>query len=233
MKNIYLLPEEDRKPKKDFNCFKCEDTGRYFNKKDNRSYPCQCLKEREEARKLHLIPPRFEESSFKNFSESNWPQPDGKKIILPKRIIEDLKQGYFFAGNVGTGKTHLLVSQYRDLVESGYLNVIYVREVDLIKYLQDKAYNNINDNVKIPTLELLLYTENTHIFIDDLGKTPLTEDRTYQLYLLIDTIYSNNLNLSITTNFKLSELERRWNVNYSRAIVRRLQAMCEMVYTFN
>ncbi len=71
-----------------------------------------------------------------------------------------------------------------------------------------------------------------HLFIDDLGKTKLTEDRVNQLFRLIDLIYEKGFKISVTTNLKLSTMEERWG-EQGGGITRRLQEICKPVLMFN
>jgi len=63
-----------------------------------------------------------------------------------------------------------------------------------------------------------------------LGKTKITEDRTMQLFNLVDLIYNRKFGLTVTSNFTLSELETRWDENYAGGITRRIQDICTIIY---
>lgn len=72
----------------------------------------------------------------------------------------------------------------------------------------------------------------THIFLDDLGKTPVTRDRAYQLFALFDLIYLRKWGLTATSNYSLTDLMSRWHEEYAQMIVRRLQDVCQPIYMF-
>ena len=138
---------------------------------------------------------------------------------------------------MGCGKTHLLIAQYRALTEAGFYSSILVREVDLIRDLQSSQYHFGEPGSPYPqtprfSLERMQDRDYTHIFLDDLGKTPVTRDRAYQLFALFDLIYLRKWGLTATSNYSLTDLMSRWHEEYAQMIVRRLQDVCQPIYMF-
>ena len=148
--------------------------------------------------------------------------------------MKDFKRSYFLTGNFGKGKTHLLAAQYRALTEAGFFQTCFVREVDLLEDLQFQAYRE-DYTPRWVCLKELERKDYVHFFIDDLGKAKITEDRLYQLFRLIDLIYSKNFGLSLTTNYRINELEERWELvdeTNGGGITRRLQDICRPISMF-
>lgn len=204
-----------------------------FLEEENASRRCICWTEKTRARKLLKIPERFTSATFASYRSSKYKQPDGKIITLPA-AMKDFKRSYFLAGNFGKGKTHLLVAQYRALTEAGFFQTCFVREVDLLEDLQFQAYRE-DYTPRWISLKELEHKDYVHFFIDDLGKAKITEDRLYQLFRLVDLIYSKNFGLSLTTNYRINELEERWELvdeTNGGGIVRRLQDICHPISMF-
>jgi DNA replication protein DnaC len=185
------------------------------------------------ARKLSQIPKRFANATFASYRPSRYKQPDGKVITLPI-ALKGFKRSYFLAGDFGKGKTHLLVAQYRAFTEAGFFQTCFVRERELLEDLQFQAYKE-DYTPRLVSLKELERKDYVHFFIDDLGKTKITEDRLNQLFYLIDVIYSKNFGLSLTTNYRIKELEERWELvdeTNGGGIVRRLQDICQPISMF-
>lgn len=197
---------------------------------------CQCWVKKTQQAKLAKIPAKFIDSTFASYHKTRFKQPDGKILTLSK-AMQEIRSSYLLSGEVGLGKTHLLMAQYRALTEAGFYSTTLVREVDLIRNFQAAQYHarfgGQEQASSLLSLETFLAKNNyTHIFIDDLGKTPVTDDRTYQFFALLDLIYMRRWGLTITTNYRIADLEKRWPGEYAPMIVRRLQDICQPIYMF-
>lgn len=133
-------------------------------------------------------------------------------------------------GDWTKGKTHLLVAQYRALTEQKFFNTMILKEIDLLSDIQKQSY--YDEYEPVLSMEWLRRQEKFHLFIDDLGKVKLTEDRTFQLFRLMDLIYENCFGLTITTNFKMEVLEERWE-SHGGGITRRIQDICKPISLYD
>ncbi|MCK5616638.1 ATP-binding protein [Candidatus Pacearchaeota archaeon] len=219
-------------------CPICKDQGvLYFGDTEpgqpSKVQQCECSKNNI----LNQIPTRFQNATFLEYrkTKAELISPKTKKITLPDFIEKDFEGSYLICGDFNKGKTHLLYAQYQKISqEQPEKQLIVYRESDLLKELQQAAYGEGVEQLN----SLLLHTHAkdkipTHIFIDDLGKTPVTEDRLYQLYNFLDIIYNCEHGLTITTNFKISEIEKRWGSNHSGSIISRLKTICQWIYLFD
>lgn len=233
LKNLQVAPDRQSPTGKPYFCDICRDTGFKFLEEKNAVQRCKCWIEKTRARKLLKIPERFANATFASYRPNKYKQPDGKVITLPI-AMKGFKRSYFLTGDFGKGKTHLLVAQYRAFTEAGFFQTCFVREVDLLEDLQFQAYRE-DYTPRWVSLKELERKEYVHFFIDDLGKAKITEDRLYQLFRLIDLIYNKNFGLSLTTNYRIEELEKRWELvdeTNGGGIVRRLQDICQPISMF-
>jgi DNA replication protein DnaC len=206
----FLAPQSEKKQ----GCPRCNGAPWVLDENEQ-AVRCSCWVDRVKSSKLKAIPDKFLNSTFKSYRG------------LPKEITA-ASNSYFICGQFGKGKTHLLCAQYRKIIEAGYFHTKFVREVDLIADLQKQAYEK--EHKPLLSLGELERKKEFHLFIDDFGKTPLSDDRSYQIFKLIDLVYINRFKLSITSNFSLRELEGRFDSDIAGGIVRRIQGICIPTY---
>lgn len=204
-------------------CETCNDIG--WVRISNCVKRCQCRILRALTVKLDKIPPNFRGVSLENYHKTavNTCAPNelvSKKCIFPESF--DVTKSWYICGKVGQGKTHLLWSQYRLFVENDF-PVYGEVEPRLFKKLREQEYS---DNVHFDTEK-----PDLHFFIDNLGVTKITEDRSMLLYQLINDLYDNRHGLTITSNYTLKQLEGSEMLGGNTvAITRRIQAMCCVAY---
>ncbi len=78
-----------------------------------------------------------------------------------------------------------------------------------------------------PVLTQIRYGKRYHLFGDDVDKFKMTDFRSRGLFDLIDTIYRNNLALTLTSNFTLKELVDLEKLHPS--LVRRIDEICRVL----
>lgn len=132
--------------------------------------------------------------------------------------------GLFLTGPVGTGKTHLAACLVNSLI-SREIRVLFGNVLDLLGRLrrsydddaQEEEWRILDELATVPLL-----------VIDDVGKEKVSEWVEQTLYRVVDLRYRDNRPLVVTSNFTLSELERRYP-EVGPALVSRLAEMCEGV----
>ncbi len=167
---------------------------------------------------MGVIGERFRNCSF----ESYIPEDDRQTLALGA-MRERPAGNFYLAGGYRRGKTHLMVAQYRTIVESGQ-SCLFVTMSELLYELRRKEtdpdyFSVVADRVK--------YAEGFHLFIDDLDKFKPTDFRDQALYNLIDTIYRRKLGLTVTTNLSLGMMAESERLD--PAIIRRIDDMCEVI----
>lgn len=190
-----------------------------LNEGDSKFHPCTCQLEKRKKLLLSFIPRTYQVKSFDNFKATK------KTREAWYMIKRNPKESFFLSGPFGTGKTHLAIAQYKALIESGYTRTLFLKERDLLDDMQAQAYKE-EYIPKLP-LEWLKVQKSFHLFLDDLGKTKPTEDRSDQLFRMFEIIIDNGFNLTITTNLSDVELAKRYGENVGGGIVRRIHGICE------
>jgi hypothetical protein len=78
-----------------------------------------------------------------------------------------------------------------------------------------------------PVLSQVRTGKRYHLFWDDADKFKMTDFKSQGLFDLVDTIYRNNLSLTLTSNFSLSELVDLEKLHPS--LIRRIDEICKVV----
>lgn len=134
-------------------------------------------------------------------------------------------RGLFFAGGVGTGKTHLAAAIALSVMQSGTA-CIFRTGIDMFADIR-KAYNGAATEAEY----MGLYKTIDLLVIDDLGKEKMTEWAASTLYSIINARYEDLRPTVITTNFDPADLVKTLGEEPTRAqaIISRLMETSEYV----
>jgi DNA replication protein DnaC len=173
---------------------------------------------RKRKQQLTQIPKRFSSVSIDNFI----PKTDKQKKAIAL-LRQNVKGSFLISGDYGQGKTHLLWAQYCEVADGN--NIVYPSSMhELLEIFKRSA---TEDGFEKPTEFLAIDDgiEGTHVFIDDVDKFKLTDFKLESLFDFIDTIYRQNIGLTMTSNSTLMELQEK----LSPAIVRRIDDICTKI----
>ncbi|NPV90294.1 MAG: ATP-binding protein [Firmicutes bacterium] len=179
--------------------------------------PCRCQLER--IKQMHreqagIGQKRYEGMTLKNFKPRN---PHQKKALQGvadyvknyDRIKGMKSNSVLLVGDVGVGKTHLLVGAARALIDKG-VPVVFASTVELIENLREAELNKTNpeyDGESIHTqVETLSRAEV--VFFDDIGKEKISEWVQVQYYRIINRRYLAMLPTLFSTNLGKEELKQ-------------------------
>lgn len=125
---------------------------------------------------------------------------------VPKQITEyDGGANLIIHGQVGTGKTHLVVGLIKNIITENVIVVKFITGVQLLH----KIRNSLNgEPYKSDTL-IDSYSKYPLLVIDDLGAEKSTEWTKETLYLIIDNRYCNMLPTIVTSNLTPGELSSK------------------------
>jgi DNA replication protein DnaC len=166
---------------------------------------------------------RFMNCSFQNFQKRSGSE---KALNAAVNFAKNFKQkqetgeGILFYGNPGNGKTHLVAAIVREVVRQGY-SAIFQPAAEL-QYRLNATYNDSGEN-EAEIMNGLVESDLT--VIDDLGKGKWSEKVEERFYVILDGRYRELRPTVITTNLKLSDLEKY----VGNAVMDRLKEMCVFV----
>lgn len=180
---------------------------------------CECVKERIRAARLAEIPERFRESTFESFRPKN-----RKQEWALAQMREDPGGSFYLTGSYGSGKTHLLYAQYRQMVLAGKTRYHVRTTRELVEDLRQAEFD---DSFVSPIISAASSSDPYHFFWDDIDKLKPTDFRTEVLFNLVDSLYRRNYGLTVTSNYSMRDLVERERLH--PAIVRRLDDMCRIV----
>lgn len=208
-------------------CHKCKDTG-YIMSKDENGYQmaekCECfaMKQARELLERSGISEEFSRKTFANFDTRGIPQlanARNKAVQYVKGFREFERERYnsiIFAGQVGSGKTHLGTAICGMLMNTG-IPVVYMAYRNAVT----KIKQNITDEQAYSSA-LNKYTFARVLYIDDFLKGRLTEADVNIMYEIVNYRYMNNLPIILSTEKRPDEL-----LAFDEAIGSRLMEMCK------
>lgn len=142
------------------------------------------------------------------------------------------RNGLFFSGGLGTGKTHLAAAIANDLLSKGH-PVICMTMIDLLdrikRTFRERTFRE-RDCEEGEVLEL--YKRVALLVIDDIGKELPTDWALSTIYNIVNGRYEANLPIIVTTNYTGGALVNRMtprdsnDVITAMATVDRLVEMC-------
>lgn len=161
---------------------------------------------------------KFSRMTFGTFESKH----QGKAFEAAKKYAEafgsNTKNGLFFFGKAGAGKTHLVVSIARYIIEQKQVSVKFARVIDLLMDIR-KTYNTDEYFRTENETELLRkYSTVPLLILDDLGAEKTTDWARQILYQIIDSRWIDDKPLIITSNLALLELAERFDDRISSRI---------------
>lgn len=161
---------------------------------------------------------RFLNANFSNFRVND---QNRRAFEVCKSGTRDLENGVFIYGSVGAGKTHLMVSMIREMIEqktATFDEILFMPILELLERV--KVSWETGERSPIERLKRIPV-----LFIDDLGME-VVKDWAFQIFLNIVTYrYNADLPLYISSNLNERELLDR----YGSAVFSRLAQMCTIV----
>lgn len=152
---------------------------------------------------------------------------DSFSTKLPTRENpEPGRNGLFFSGCPGIGKTHLAAAIANQLMQQGTA-VVCMTMIDLLERIKKTYEKNAGSESDV----LTLYKRVPLLIIDDMGKEPATEWGISKIYAIINGRYDGYMPTIVTTNYDDQQLARRLTPPNgdditAQATIDRLREMC-------
>lgn len=204
-------------------CALCSGTGWIHAPESSAVTRCECGKRRITAERLRAVLedwPEYANASFEN--PRDLVQREAIRIMLANP-----SGSYYVSGYYGSGKTWLLVAQYRHLALSGALCLLRsskqlmdeLRKAELQPPPGEKPFESA-------VLQMVNLAPKGHLFWDDIEKcSGRSEFRAEAIFDLMDTIKRRQLGITVTSNLPLADLTRI----LGDAAVARLDRMCTAI----
>ena len=177
------------------------------------------MKEKILGARLAVIPERFKSSTFDSYQPRNQKQQRALDVMQM-----DSGGSWYLTGSYGSGKTHLLYAQYREMVLDGKTRCHVRTTRDLVEELRRAEFDS---GFVSPVLAAASKTESYHLFWDDIDKLKTTDFKTEVLFDLVDNLYRQKHGLTITSNYSMRDLIEQERMH--PAIVRRLDDTCLVI----
>jgi DNA replication protein DnaC len=177
------------------------------------------VKEKIRTARLAVIPELFRDSTFESYRPRNPKQQRALELMRTNPACS-----FYMTGSYGSGKTHLLYAQYRELVLAGKTRCHVRTTRDLLEELRRAEFD---DDFVSPVLAAASGSAPLHLFWDDIDKLKPTDFKTEVLFDLVDNLYRQKHGLTVTGNYSMRDLVEHERMH--PAIVRRLDDMCRVV----
>ena len=192
-------------------CPKCSNTGWVPFEETGGVVKCECAKKQFRQDRIRVILEewkKYRDAELETFA----PYRD---VPGQADAIRELRQksydSYLITGGYSSGKTHLMIAQYRFIALAGIKCVLRSAR-DAIEELRkaDLVEPGGGERFESQILQVLNGAENGHVFIDDIDKAPArTGFRQEMLFDLFDTIMRRELKLTVTSNYPLKSDDPR------------------------
>lgn len=205
-----------------YRCAPCRDTGWIRAPGAAAVARCDCAKRRiadERIREVLQDWPAYVEADLERMQPQSLYQGEALKILRANP-----SGSFALHGDFSSGKTHLLVAQYRHVALAGEPCALRSSKqlVDELKRAElDPEYAS-------PVLRAVNLGPSFHLFWDDMEKAPARTDfRQEAIWDLLDTIARRKLRLSVTSNLSFEQLAP--SGKSTDPIVSRLDRICTPV----
>ena len=214
--------------KMQYHCDKCKDTGSVGTK------ICTCKKQLM-TNKLYQdtgVSEIIKEENFENFDISLFRKDrQANEVISPyeniKAIKEELYQyanhfdedsvNLYIFGKVGTGKTYLLNSITKEVLDQGY-SVLYLSESDLVNKILLHRFSYSEEKAKLQG-EIDTIFNSDLLIIDDLGTNNTNDASKSAIFEVINSRLVKKKPVVISSNLNPEELRETYDARiYSRIV---------------
>lgn len=207
-------------------CDKCKDTGVYDGK------ICSCKKTLmvNIAREKSMLNEQMSTQNFDNFDLNVFDTKINPTFKISQREYMENIRNYLYDystnytekdksillyGPVGVGKTYMLSSVAREIINRGY-SVVYMSAMQLLKKLFSIRYKNFNDQPQLEVEEILYDCDV--LMIDDLGTENSSDTNISLLFDLLNYRIQQQKTTMISTNISLDDLSEQYDARIASRI---------------
>lgn len=162
-----------------------------------------------------ILPLRFQDVSYDDV-------PNGIKEISTKQI--KTRNGVYFIGESGVGKTHIVCGIAKNLLENG-IDVLFFNTGDFLEKLREEFTTKSEEDDEEKSLFRKVMDFNGVLIFDDIGAEKVSEWSRERLYLIINKKYEDMQPVLFTSNCDMEILSARMGDR----IMSRIIGMTEIV----
>ncbi|NMM52042.1 ATP-binding protein [Paenibacillus aquistagni] len=211
-----------------YRCPKCKDEEGFLTRSEDgaeiwRICDCKGARRSERLFKSSSITEKFQQKSFNSFSLNVDPgvlsayhcAKEYAKIFGDLIKSKEKNNGIALLGQVGSGKTHLLMAIANHLIRHG-VQVVYFPWVE--------GFNEIKDNLSLLDERIQQLQKAEVLYIDDVfkGRSRPTEFQIEQLFAIVNYRYLEGKPMMISSEKTMNEM-----CEFDQAIGSRISEMCE------
>lgn len=156
--------------------------------------------------KYSMIPPQYQDSEFSNLIVNSDNKEMIERMVQYVKNYEKMSKGVCLSGDYGVGKTRIIATTCKKLIELKGQSVYFATEQAILEEIK-KTFND--DSLDTNEDVIRRICKHDIIVIDELGTTKNNWELS-TIKRIIDGAINNNRRMFATTNYSGSELLERW-----------------------
>jgi len=167
---------------------------------------CQCILDNYKYKRIGVL--------WQNDIKAYSPQTKEQKKVF-EIVAPNYNQSYMFIGDVGTGKTYFMASQFNTVCNHIKHCAEWISDYALKQNFVDVEM----DNVELGIVDKIKAGNIRHLFWDDIGKAKISDTYLQGVFQLVDTCLIVDCKLCISSCISLEKIQEI----YGNSITRRIE----------
>ena len=156
--------------------------------------------------KFSMIPPQYQDAEFIDLEINKDNEVLIKTMVNYVKNFERMRKGVCLMGDYGIGKTRIVATTCKKLIELKGLSVYFATEQAILEEIK-KTFND--GSLETPEDIIRNICKHDVVVIDELGTTK-NEWELSTIKRIVDGVINNNRRMFATTNYSGNELLERW-----------------------
>lgn len=156
--------------------------------------------------KYSMIPPQYQEAEFTDLKINKDNEILIRTMVNYVKNYERIRKGICLIGDYGIGKTRIIATTCKKLIELKNMNVYFATEQSILEDIK-KTFND--DSLETPEDIIRRICKHDIIVIDELGTTK-NDWELATIKRIIDGAINSKRRMFATTNYSGNELLKRW-----------------------
>ncbi len=156
--------------------------------------------------KFSMIPPQYQDAEFTDLEINKDNEVLIKTMVNYVKNFERMRKGVCLMGDYGIGKTRIVATTCKKLIELKGLSVYFATEQSILEEIK-KTFND--GSLETPEDIIRNICKHDVVVIDELGTTK-NEWELSTIKRIVDGVINNNRRMFATTNYSGNQLLERW-----------------------